>query len=248
MFSSIHVQLSLAQVASSRLVDAEGRVSFLAVACQPHFLPFALPTSTDPAVRAFAGDSFEEWNGDAPDTSARRDLEDVPSSTDLDETSFPSSASSTSSVLPTLRRSYSVSSLASSTGSSLFSGGNESTLSSFTSFSHSSNCYEVELASSSSADSNVEHSFLDLATDEPSDAPSTSSARSSRCPSRPSPSPSPLDRLPSPFASESPSKYYRREYLHGITKLTGELNALLPFSFAVEEEQVHGFYRRWCRA
>ncbi|GAA5904013.1 hypothetical protein JCM6882_003800 [Rhodosporidiobolus microsporus] len=225
MFSSIHVQLYLAQVASSRLVDAEGRVSFLSSACQPHFLPVG---------RRRAGHLRPRGGPRGP-----------PSSTDLDETSFSSSASSTSSVLPTLRRSYSVSSLASSTGSSLFSGGNESTLSSFTSFSHSSNCYEVELASSSSADSNVEHSSLDSATDDAFRSNPTSSTRSSR---RPLPSPSPLDRLPSPFVTDSPLKYYRRHYLDGIAKLTGELNALLPSSLAVEEEQVHGFYRRWCRA
>ncbi|GAA5923568.1 hypothetical protein JCM6882_006929, partial [Rhodosporidiobolus microsporus] len=60
MFSSMHVQLSLAQVASSRLVDAKGRVSFLSAACQPHFVPFVLPTSSDAAVLAFAENSLEE--------------------------------------------------------------------------------------------------------------------------------------------------------------------------------------------
>ncbi|GAA5917663.1 hypothetical protein JCM6882_003429, partial [Rhodosporidiobolus microsporus] len=134
------------------------------------------------------------------------------------------------------------SSLASSTESSLFSAGDESANSSFTSFSHASLCDEVDCVSSPS-DSEVEHSALDSATDDAFRSDFTPSTRSSR---RPLPSPSPLDRLPSPFANESSAKYYRRDYLDGITKLTGELNALLPSSFAVEEEQVHGFYRRWC--
>ncbi|GAA5903996.1 hypothetical protein JCM6882_003796 [Rhodosporidiobolus microsporus] len=244
MFSSIHVQLSLAQVASSRLVDAEGRVSFLSAACQPHFLPFVLPTSGDPAVLTIAENSFEKWNGDAPATSNGEDLEHLPSSTDLGETFF-SSSSSAFSGPPTLRRSTSSSSLASSTASSLFSAGAESITSSFSSSSPSSTSDEVDLAASSSPVSSAEHSYLHSAADDTSPSPS---AHSSRRLSRPSPSPSPLDRLPSPFTSDSPSKFYRRKYLDGITKLTGELNALLPSSFAVGEEQVHGFYRRWCRA
>ncbi|GAA5917648.1 hypothetical protein JCM6882_003421, partial [Rhodosporidiobolus microsporus] len=214
----------------------------------PHFVPFVLPTSSDAAVLAFAENSLEEWNGDAPATSAREeDLENLPSSTDLDETSFSSSAS-TFTGPSALRRSTSTSSLASSTESSLFSAGDESIGSSFTSFSHSSTCDEVEVLSSSSANVNAELSACESTPVHASPATSTPSTRASH---RLSPSPrslSPLDRLPSPFASESPSKYYRREYLDGIAKLTGELNALLPSSFAVEEEQVHRFYRRWCRA
>ncbi|GAA5820529.1 hypothetical protein JCM11251_003032 [Rhodosporidiobolus azoricus] len=236
MFSSLPFEFSLASMVSSRVILPDGRVSYLSAVCQPHFLPFALPTSGVLEVGCLVKESFEEWNGDAPVPTAAVEKDFSPTFFDSDLEGLETTASAFSGT-PSLRRSTSSSSLASSTESSLFSDF-ESTSFSSTSSGSSLNDDHVDI-STGDFSSCISSSMDFTSITEASGACGTSAWASSDLSSTFPPACSPSDLLPSPFLRDSCSKRYPRHYLDALSTFTGNVNSVLPSSWQVEEEQVH---------